>query len=627
MESLQSETKKQRGVRPVVIVGVVAFVVTCSVIACGRSLAGYTLRDSLNPAVPVLDLHVAYFDLAGKGMGTSGGNVEGAHMSKGGADGSSVETTQCRPVSGGDLKRVEPKENTVAWGEPTPAPCPLKAQWNVYRHPVAASLYIKDGAALTDWYESNESLAQFRDSPLWSGMTDGLSRILKVRGVDLALPTLPLADWSGQFLRPLFKEILKADAEVHYDVAHGAGGVVLSFNKAKTSLVAQALPLLVKYLGVAGYEVEFSTGVTHGALGGANGERERNTIVQVRLQGKKLFILQRGEQVSIGSSLEGLLNVISSLDAEQSEESASASSGSEPTVATTSATTAVLKVRGEAFFDKLLPVLVGKENAPVIVQLALSKEQSHITSATLPAGRYASILADDPFPGVIAAVPKDSMASLITSAKVPVGTPVSEWSFDAASKLAVGGLALVWDISGEDGEFHYGVAVSARSTSGAQLSTNGAEAAEGDDKKIAAYLSNDAVSTSCAGGSVWLGASSDALLSRMRESCNKSSLSFLDIKPREGDVFTKSAISLAVNGRIAVRELYRLGGGATFSSEEGRAAEVEAQKRLLLATDASTEKLPLLVLSEKQPGGEQQGREPQKAGPVLQGYALTGKGV
>jgi hypothetical protein len=52
-----------------------------------------------------------------------------------------------------------------------------------------------------------------------------------------------------------------------------------------------------------------------------------------------------------------------------------------------------------------------------------------------------------------------------------------------------------------------------------------------------------------------------------------------------------------LNSKVAVKELYRLGGGATYSSDESAIGEVTAQKKLLAETDLVAEKLPILGFS------------------------------
>jgi len=581
VEALQSKSRR-RSIRPVVITCVVTFLVTCGVIACGKALKGYSLKDSLGTDVPVLDLQVTYYDSAGvllagsnapsskEGGSKSGTEDSTKNPSTGDGGGGEDNKKDCPSVSGGDLRRSAlPSHPEELDGNPIS--CDLIAQWNVYRHPVALSLYIKDGGAVIDWYEQNTSFGSLRDTSLWKGLIEAISVVLKVRGVDLALPTLPLADWSGQFLKPLFKEVLRAEAALHYDLIHGAGGVVLSFNKEKTSMVAQALPLLIKHLGSAAYEVEVPSFTTPSTT------KELGTVVQIRLQGRKFYAYEANSRVSIGTSLEGLLNVLSNENALEP-----------PQGEVLPDTSALVVVRGEAFLDKLLPVVVGKSEAPIVLALELSREHSAISHAEIPDGPYTTVLAKEPFQGIVAAVPQDILGALITSAKVPVDQSVAQWSFSSAANKSSGGLALVWDVQGEDGTFHYGVAVAAPSD---------LDVGQGKER-LRAFLSDGSVATTCAGSSVWLGASSDLLLSRMQEACNKRSLSIMDGKEGSASsLLSKQQISVLLNSKVAVKELYRLGGGATYSSDESAIGEVTAQKKLLAETDLVAEKLPILGFS------------------------------
>jgi hypothetical protein len=285
-------------------------------------------------------------------------------------------------------------------------------------------------------------------------------------------------------------------------------------------------------------------------------------------------VFEANNRVSIGTSLEGLLNVLSN------ENALLPPQGEVPLH-----TSALAVVRGEAFLDKLLPVVVGKNEAPIVLALSLSREHSAISHAQIPDGPYTTALSTEPFQGVVASVPKDILGALITSAKVPVDQPVAQWSFASAATKNSGGLALLWDVHGEDGTFHYGVAVAAPS----DLDVGQ------DNERLRSFLSEGAVATTCAGSSVWLGASSDLLLSRMQEACNKRSLSIIDGKePGSASHFSKQQISLLFNSKVAVKELYRLGGGATYSSDDAASGEVAAQKKLLAETDRVADTLPIL---------------------------------
>jgi hypothetical protein len=169
---------------------------------------------------------------------------------------------------------------------------------------------------------------------------------------------------------------------------------------------------------------------------------------------------------------------------------------------------------------------------------------------------------------------------------VPLDKTVKEWSIPSQAPTEPSGLSLVWDVSGKDGVFNVGIAVPMLKA-----------AAEGEDAPGPAdFLSDYAVSDTCAGGAIWLGASSDALLARMRESCEKQTSSLLDIKGENTPALPDQQVALFFNAKVWLTEFYRLGGGETPPTDAHK-GEVEAQKRLAKEVFETAKQLPVLGLA------------------------------
>ena len=551
MEEIQAPTGR-RTIRALVIVSVLGFLVTCAVVACGRALKEYGLGDSLGTSAPVLELHVAYYNTQDKKLDAAG---SAAQQSTSPAD---VARPECAAVAGGDKGVSAPRAKRTYWGEPTPVPCPLVAYWNVYRHPVAFSMYVTKGADLTAWYDKNSAFLAVRDSVLWQGVTRQLSTLFKVRAEDLELE-----GFKGQFLQELGREALAADAVVHYDVVHGAGGVVFSFVRDKAPILAAALPVIVKTVATNGYRVA--------ALS--------EPIIELRMQGMRLYLVEQEGRVLVGSSLEGLLNVIAEAMA--------------PPPALKGSVTVV--VRTETYLDKLLKVATGAAEFPVALSFDLSENTMMVAEGLLPKAHLYKSFGPSTSLGVLAAVPHDALGALVMGAHVPVAQPVDKWTIPAQTPTTAGGISLVWDMSAEDGSVHVGIAVPAPPNA---RNVQKDEAKEDTAVTMKDYLSDNGVSSPCAGGALWLVASSDRLLARMKDSCEKQSLSVLDLKGLNPSLLPEQQLSLFFNTSVWLKEMYRIGGGAT-PRQEATDAEKAAVATLLANVDALAATLPVIGFTGK----------------------------
>jgi hypothetical protein len=155
------------------------------------------------------------------------------------------------------------------------------------------------------------------------------------------------------------------------------------------------------------------------------------------------------------------------------------------------------------------------------------------------------------------------------------------------------GIALVWDLSTKTPDLsEVGVIVA---PAGPEV---GAE--------LAGHLRDGIARATCAGGSVWLAATTELLLTRMREACERQSPSLLDW--RTGRTET-GQLALLVDPAVGLGEMLAAGVGP--ATEERTSANegggVAAWKALYLAAveaarasgSATTKRLPALVYEGK----------------------------
>ncbi len=590
MEEIQAQGDKPRAVRIVVVLALVAFLATCAVIAAGRFLRGYSLSDALSPDVPVLELHVAFLDtltnkasskhsdVARSGSAATSAPDKDAPETPASVSPTTASADACPKVVGGDLGSTPPKRRRYVW-EPTPVPCPLEATWRVYRNPVAVSVFLVRGSDAVAWYESNPKVVALRDSGLWKGMVRQVADSVKVRAEELEL-----GDWKGEFLQPLLRDALAADASFHHDLIHGAGGLVFAFDRTKAQLVDKALPILIRGLATNAYRVK----------------SYEQPLVELRFHGRTFFLTQVGDLVVLGSSLEGLINVL-----EQ-----------RPFTAPRNAGSVLAVVRPESFVDKLLMASVGAPQWPLSVSFELSAKTSDILGARVPRARMFDSFAPNTASGVLAALPHDAMSAVALSSHVPLEKPVGEWSISTGSGVDTSGLGLVWDVSGKEKRVDVGMAVLA--PAGKEVSVRPTD-----------FVSSRGVATTCAGGAVWIAASSDALLGRMRDSCEKQSLSIRDLKGLKEGALEAQQVSLIFNTGVWLHEMFELGGGGADqaiadasdveATNAGQDGEREAREGIANMVGDVVPSLPVIGLM-----GRVDGRDSDLQ---LQGFVSVGSGV
>lgn len=538
MEPLTAQRRKLAGIVLVVALGLVLAVLAY------RRVALAPLGQLARPGLPMLDLHVKLLDVHGQLLDTP--------VSKIATGDAAPSNDRCPELVGGDSSNA----SALSEHDKRPADCPKVATWYVKRHPIGLSWYVGDGEAVMAAFERNPRWQALIASRFVQGLFYEPLHSASVRAEDLHLTGL-----QGEFLRKLISDALAAHAQLHYDVAHGSKGFVLSFVRDESPFAIQALPAVTGLLARSGYLVA----------------KLPEPVLEMRVALQRIFLTQYQDRIYLANGLEALLNVIESL---------TPPSGGVPDAPL------ALTVRAEAFVDKLLPVVVGKPVWDLTASFDL--RDGRLGDLRFPAGRYAQALHPAIFSGVLAGVPHDAFFAVAASFHLPTEMTAQDWRKLATAgpepakpEPREAGVALIWDIDGRGEEGaplgSVGLAIASQPpfTAGpatepadgqAQASAKPGNGQAGEESEEPAeeppagwrrYLADPALGGYCAGGTVFLAASSPGLFARMQESCAGQSLSLLDWQRGAlRKTFAEAQLLLAANPAVALRELFLAGGAA-----------------------------------------------------------------
>lgn len=376
------------------------------------------------------------------------------------------------------------------WRKPTATPEPhfATASLDIKRHPVSASLYAQNGSELLSWLDDNPKPRPFLQSDAFQGIVSALLNVLKIRAEDLKFEGL-----KGEFLKTAAREILSADASLHYDIFEGQSGFSLVFRLDKAPLVRNLLPHAVESLTRRQYLLPVKGGLNI-------------PVFELLLGKQKLYVFEQEGRLYAANGLDTLLNTF---DAHVLD-SLNDLGGS-----------LQLRVRLEAFLKGLLPVLSGENSWPVDFAFNLTKTDSAPEVLQVGKAKMFGALSPDLAEAVLGAVPHDVFSGLALSFGIPPDMTIERWqnlvktgSFEQ-SPLPKGGLALLWDLdSRNQGLTSVGIAAYIPEL-------------KPDALKWTDYVKSD-YTAQCGMNSIWLAASSESLIARMKEACDRQSLSLLN---------------------------------------------------------------------------------------------------
>jgi hypothetical protein len=484
-----------------------------------KGLHGLSLGSLVKNDLPMLNLDLQFIDLNGEDVPADLTKLasETTASGKPTAAGNKV----CPEIEGGDTGGSSGQTD-----EQTPKDCPKTATWYVKRHPIGVSLSFNDPQRLRSFFESNQSFKEIWQSRFVQGVLHDPLRSASIRAENLGLQEL-----EGTFLTTLIKESLAAHARLDYDMVHGREGFVYSFIRSECPYAAKALPVIARVLVRSGYTTE----------------KLDEPILEMRIGLQRVFITEYQSRIFLANGLEALLNVLES----------SRSPGRE-----TESAPVMLSVDGEAFIEKFLQVMTGEPAFRIDLGFGLDRDSADFLS--FPAGKYTGHLRPKIFKGVFAGIPHDVFSAAVTSFYLPPDMTSEEWRRLAKEGPAEqpsngpeeGGLAFIWDLSSQSDEItEMGVVIATQSSP---------EAAE----QLAGYFTNPGLTAECGGGTVFLAATSEMLLTRMKESCERQSLSMLDWeRGAHAGQSGSQQLLFFMNPGAGMRELFLAGGAGSSDLE------------------------------------------------------------
>jgi len=486
-----------------------------------KGLHKTALSSFVRSDLPMLDLDLHFVDLSGQEVPPN----ETRLAAETGKPGSTPQsgTEACPEIQGGDVRGG----SDVKPGDKIPDTCPKKVQWYVKRHPIALSLCFPEPQKILSLLKEDGAFKEIWESKFVQGILYDPIHSAGIRAEDLGLQGL-----EGAFLARLAKEGIAGHGVLNYDAVHGKKGIVFSFVRDECPYASKALPVIARTLFRSGYRVP--------KLG--------EPIYEMRIGLQRIFITEQEGRIYVSNGLEGMLNVLESI---------------RPPDGNTSNTPIVLTLRGEAFLDKLLEAMTAQSDFTVVMGFGLSKESPGYLH--IPAGKYAKHLRPKVFKGVLASIPHDVFAALVTSFYLPPNMTPQEWKQLAtegpgdqtANIPEEGGAAVLWDLSSESsGITNIGIAIANQTT-------------PDETQRFKSYFANPDLTATCGGGTVLLASTSQPLLTRMKEACERQSLSILDWeRGAKTNDYDSAQIFLFMNPGTGMKELF-LAGGAKSDDQEG----------------------------------------------------------
>jgi hypothetical protein len=522
------------------------------------SLSTYMRKD-----MPTLELDLQFKDVRGQAVPPENTKLAGGVVRE-----DDENQTKCPELTGGDTT----KRSSLSELKKMREGCSRRAKWVVKRHPIGFSLYVREGDKAAEWLEKESRENGILRTKLLRGLFHNLQNTAKIRAEDLQVGGI-----EGAFISRLVLEALRADAVLHYDISHGEKGFVFSFVRDKCPFSAKALPVLCGVLARSAYKIP----------------KLKEPVLEMSIGLQRIFLTQFDSRVYLSNGLEALLNVLENAPTPPVDPPRSA---------------LVLTVRAEAFINKFLPVVTNENSWQVTAGIGLPAGQNP-GEIRFPGGRFARHLRPKIFPGVFAGIPNDVFAAVVTSFYVPPHMKNDQWS-----KLAVegptkefmngpgeAGIAVIWDLNhSEDGVSNMGVVIAGQTK-------------PDETDSFAGYFADQDLTSECGGGTVFLAATSQNLLKRMREGCAGQSLSILDWEHGSRRVEYEGAqIVMFLNPGIAMREL-------TLAGEGGR-KDLYEDARQMMQKEAEKDYLRLPIFAYSGAAG-QEGLVQLKGFTVNQGAA------
>lgn len=466
----------------------------------------------------------------------------------------------CPELKGGDIYDPTIIYDTYETEEEQPKDCPKIAKWYVKCHPIGFSLYFQDAEKILSALKDDPEIKKFYESKLVQGIFYDAIRSLNIRAEDIDPEGL-----KGAFLAKMVTQAMAAHGEIHYDVVHGKKGFVFSFVRHECPFASTALPLMIRYLARTGYKIP----------------KLKEPIIETKIGVMRVFLTQYEDRIYLSNGLESLLNVIESLN--------------KPENLPKSAFT--ISVRGQAFLDNILQVIVGDPKWEARLGFNFSKDSPGVLQ--LDSGKFAKHFRPKIFKGVSASIPHDVFGAVITSLYLSPDMTDNQWqelTTAGPSNTPQGpeeaGFAIIWDMNAENSRIsEIGIVIANPTT-------------PEKSAQFKRYFAQDELTAECSGGTMFLAATSNTLLTRMKESCEKQSLSILDWERGEKSKQLDAAqIAVFVNPKIGIREIFLAGEPKTEEIDdeetqpEWKKEYIKAKEFMQRDTDAVISTIPIIAYS------------------------------
>ena len=519
------EISPARRSRQLVIVGLIAALVIAAVLFGVRQLSHVPISRLTPAGTPLVRLAIELVDVDGDAILPEKSRI-GSVVPVGAQALATATTTPLATA-------------TIDWSAGRPSPLPtavmeMNASLKIIRRPAALTLAIGDAAKLSDYVENNARAKEFFNSELAQGTFSEVLETLKVRAEDLHLNGL-----QSDIMQALISDIIHAGAQLHYDIAAGRNGFVLTFERGRSTLASRALPLITNALARREYGLD----------------RIPETVVELLVGRQSLYVLEHDGIVYLSNSLATLLGRLETYE------------GKPAATHVTDGAAVEVTVRAEAFINSLLPIMVGGQNWHARIPIDLSAQGFTIRSINLDSAKMFGYLKSGITPELAGAVPHDAFAALLTSFWIAPDMTLAQWQDLAlkgpqappADKPERAGVAVIWDLSRETtGLSAIGVAIAQPLDAAAKEPPR--------ELGIDGYF--DVSTDTCAGGTVWLASNSDVLLGRMKEGCDRQSSSLLNSLEKIGRIKNDDQLIFTANPRAGLLELLEVGIGDAGSALE-----------------------------------------------------------
>jgi hypothetical protein len=506
--------KSKRLIRTAIVLAVAAFIAILFLFWAWKGLPSAPLSTFVPSDLPMLALDLQFIDINRNEIPADQTRL--ASQSPAPAKTPATGADACPEIVGGDIRGGA----GVKAGDRLSEKCPKTAKWVVKRHPLGISLYFADPQKVLSFVETNPAFKAFLESRIVQGIFYDPMRNAAIRAEGLGLKGL-----AGTVFATLAKESVAAHGQLNYDAVHGSKGFVYSFVRGECPYAAKALPVICRALARSGYKVA----------------KLKEPILEMRIGLQRVFITEYETRVLVANGLEALINVMESLGPPEATDAADSP--------------IVVRVRAEAFVNNLLPVMVGQPGFKMDIGFGLSGKTPDVLC--FPAGKIAGHLRPRLFKGVLAAIPHDAFGAVAASFYLPPDMTADTWKKLATEGPGIppatgpdeAGVAFIWDLSSEgDAVTRIGVVIASQSAPDAA-------------QRFQSLFADPKLTTECGGGTLFLAATSEMLLTRMKEACERQSLSVLDWeKGALAEDFSSKQLLFFLNPGTGMRELFLAGG-------------------------------------------------------------------